>query len=86
MYSMSAQYDAIAEQYRRTKASPLRTFIEAHTFLKLIGRVDGKRVLDLACGDGFYSRRLKELGAARVVGLDISRQMIELALAQERPG
>ena len=81
---MSAQYDAIAEQYRRTKASPLRTYIEAHTFLTLIGPVAGKRILDLACGEGFYTRRLKELGAAHVVGVDISRQMIELAAAEER--
>lgn len=83
MVSMSAQYDAIAEQYRRTKESPLRTYIEAHTFLNMIGTVAGKRVLDLACGEGFYTRRLKKLGAARVVGVDISRQMIDLAMARE---
>jgi len=81
---MSAQYDAIAEKYQRTKESPLRTFVEAHTFLSLIGDLRGKRVLDLACGEGFYTRKLKQLGAARVVGVDISAQMIALAKEQER--
>ncbi len=81
---MTSQYDAIAEQYRRSKSSPLRTCIEAHTFLKLIGDIRGKRVLDLACGEGFYSRRLKTLGAVSVVGVDISAAMIRLAEQQER--
>jgi ubiquinone/menaquinone biosynthesis C-methylase UbiE len=79
----ASQYDAIAEQYRRTKSSPLRSYIEAYTFLNLIGNVSGKRVLDLACGEGFYSRRLKTLGAASVVGVDISAGMIRLAKQQE---
>jgi len=78
------QYDAIAEQYRRSKSSPVRTYIEVYTFLRLVGDVRGLRVLDLACGEGFYSRRLKALGAASVVGVDISAGMIRLAEQQER--
>ncbi|NND36230.1 MAG: class I SAM-dependent methyltransferase [Gammaproteobacteria bacterium] len=79
----NAQYDSIAEQYRRSKSSPIRHFIEEYTFMELVGDVRGKRVLDLACGEGFYSRRLKTAGAASVLGVDISREMIELARAQE---
>jgi len=79
-----SQYDAIAEQYRRSKSSPLRSYVEAYTFLNLVGDVRGKRVLDLACGEGFYSRRLKTLGAKSVVGVDISSEMIHLAEQQER--
>ncbi|WP_437751213.1 class I SAM-dependent methyltransferase [Sorangium sp. So ce1389] len=29
-------------------------------------------MLDLACGTGFYSRLVKSLGAAEVVGVDVS--------------
>ena len=29
-------------------------------------------VLDLACGDGFYTRLLKEAGARELTGVDIS--------------
>ncbi|MFQ5634697.1 MAG: class I SAM-dependent methyltransferase [Gammaproteobacteria bacterium] len=81
---MNAQYDAIAEQYRRSKESPLRRYVEAFTFAALVGDVRGKQVLDLACGEGFYSRRLKAAGAARVVGVDVSGEMIDLAREQER--
>lgn len=81
---MNAQYDAIAEQYRRSKHSPLRKYVEAHTFMELVGDVRGKRILDLACGEGFYSRRLQAAGAARVVGVDVSGEMIALAMERER--
>jgi ubiquinone/menaquinone biosynthesis C-methylase UbiE len=40
-------------------------------------------VLDLACGEGFYTRRIKQRDAARVVGVDVSQPMIELARAEE---
>jgi SAM-dependent methyltransferase len=81
---MSAQYDGIAEQYRRSRESPLRADIEGFKFLGLVGDVRGKNILDLACGEGFYTRRFKELGASRVVGVDISPAMIALAEEQER--
>jgi SAM-dependent methyltransferase len=81
---MSAQYDDIAEQYRQTTASPLRRFIESYTLLRLVGDVRGRSVLDLGCGEGFFSRRFIQLGARRVVGVDISPAMIELARSRER--
>lgn len=34
--------------------------------------IEGKKVLDLACGDGYYSRYAKDIGANTVVGVDIS--------------
>jgi toxoflavin synthase len=48
------------------------------------GALDGQRVLDLACGDGFYTRLLKQHGAAQVIGVDISPEMIRLAHQQEQ--
>jgi len=82
-----AQYDDIASQYSEGKQSPLRRYVEAHTLFQLAGDVQGLRVLDLACGDGIYSRRLKQAGAARVVGVDISQGMIDIAagLEQQEP-
>lgn len=81
---MNAQYDGIAEQYARTRHSPLRRWVEQPSFLGLVGDVRGLRVLDLACGEGCYTRALKEAGAAEVVGVDISPAMIALAMQSEQ--
>jgi len=79
---MATQYDAIAERYRDSKDSLLRRHIERPTFLALAGEVRGLRVLDLACGDGHYTRELARRGAS-VVGVDISPEMIRLARENE---
>ena len=50
----------------------------------MVGALDGQRVLDLACGFGFYTHLLKQRGAAQVVGVDISPEMIRLARQQEQ--
>ena len=80
---MGTDYDLIAEQYKRSKQSPWRTYIERYTLLEMLGDVRGKSILDLACGDGYYSRIFKSCGARRVVGVDLSSKMIDLALANE---
>ena len=74
-----ALYDSIALQYQKINKSPCRLYGEAYTYLNLIGDVAGKSILDLACGEGFFTRLLKQNGAARLVGVDISSEMIELA-------
>jgi ubiquinone/menaquinone biosynthesis C-methylase UbiE len=76
---MSAQYDAIAREYQATKESPLRQYVEAFSFFNMLGDVQGQEVLDLACGEGFYTRLIAAAGARRVVGVDISAAMISLA-------
>jgi SAM-dependent methyltransferase len=51
--------------------------------LEFIGDVDGKRVLDAGCGEGYNTRLLAGRGA-RMVGVDISPRMIEFARQEER--
>ena len=79
-----AEYDAIADAYRESKQHGFREVIEAHTLRELWGDVTGLRVVDLACGEGFHTRRLKQAGAASVLGVDLSGEMIALAEAEER--
>ena len=80
---MSTSYDQIAKEYQASKLLPWRTHIERYTLLKLTRGVAGMQVLDLACGEGYYTRLLRRLGAGPVTGVDLSQGMIDLARAQE---
>src|SRR4051812_27879670 len=80
---MTTNYDPIAELYRRAKQQPWRAHIEAFTLMALIGDPAGKAVIDIACGEGFYSRMIRERGASKVTGVDLSEKMIELAQVSE---
>lgn len=80
---MPTDYNAIADQYKRSKLTPWRRYIEQYTYFEILGDVTGLSLLDLACGEGFYSRLLRLHGAARVVGMDMSERMIALARATE---
>jgi len=80
---MTTDYDPIAEQYKRSKQQPWRAHIEAHTFMGLLGDLSGMSVVDIACGEGFYSRMIRQRGAAEVIGVDLSVGMIELARKAE---
>jgi toxoflavin synthase len=80
---MTTNYDPIAEQYKRAKQQPWRVHVEAFTLLTLIGDPAGKAVIDIACGEGFYTRVIRRRGAAKVTGVDLSEKMIELARASE---
>jgi SAM-dependent methyltransferase len=79
-----AAYDAIAKDYQRTKASPVRSAVETWTLSQLLGDCRGLSILDAGCGDGFHARRLMAAGAARVAGIDVSPAMIDLAREQEQ--
>ena len=79
-----AEYDTIAREYGASKRLAFREYVEGYTLFELLGDVEGKTVLDLACGEGFYTRLLSQAGARLVTGVDISAAMIELAEAEER--
>ena len=49
---------------------------EQHAMLEAWPDVDGRRVLDLACGSGRYSRLLLEAKAATVISLDFCMPML----------
>ncbi|CAL9358570.1 class I SAM-dependent methyltransferase [Streptomyces albus] len=78
-----AQYDRIGGTYDAAKRLPLARFVERPSVLRLMGDMTGLRVLDLACGSGVYSRAARRLGAERVVGVDISAEMVKVAAEQE---
>ncbi|KAL6239632.1 hypothetical protein BDW75DRAFT_197898 [Aspergillus navahoensis] len=75
---MSLQYDKIGGHYNSVKTLPL-DLVQTANAVAQIGNIEGLSVLDLACGSGYYARKAIDLGASRVVGLDISPAMIEAA-------
>lgn len=77
--SAQQQYDEIGEAYEGFKALPLEQYVVVPSFLALVGDVSGRSVLDLASGTGFYSREFRRRGAAEVLGIDISGEMIAVA-------
>ena len=77
-------YDEIAQQWVGAKTIPYIEYILTPSLFNMICAVEGKKILDLACGEGADSRRLKKLGAADVLGVDISHEMIRLAEQAER--
>ncbi|MEV7025925.1 class I SAM-dependent methyltransferase [Kitasatospora sp. NPDC093558] len=76
-------YDEIGEAFEGFKTLPLTRYGEVPGFLALVGDVTGKSILDLASGTGFYSREFKRRGASRVLGVDISSEMVGAARALE---
>ncbi len=48
--------------------------------------VAGQRVLDIGCGDGASSLRLLQMGAAFVLGIDVSQSAISRAQHHAQPG
>lgn len=53
-------------------------FLVTPATIKLLGNVRGKRVLDLGCGTGIISLKLRKKGA-KVSGIDLSPEMLKIA-------
>ncbi len=73
------------ETWRASSLGRVTDALEEACLLDLIGPVDGRRVLDLGCGDGALASALAERGAL-VVGLDANRSALEVAAGRSGPG
>lgn len=62
-------YDGFTRAHDRFTAT-------GRALVALAGELRGRTVLDLACGTGVVTRELLRAGAAQVVGVDISPQML----------
>ena len=78
---MSTQYDQIGALYNDMKALPAAKLERANVYAAIAPHIKGARVLDLACGTGYYTRYLFEWGAHEVIGYDISPEMVKGARA-----
>ncbi|GAA0626572.1 class I SAM-dependent methyltransferase [Kribbella sandramycini] len=71
-------YATLANRYDRWNLSIAGQFQQA-AVLAEVGDLSGRTVLDVGCGTGFYSRLFAAQGAERVVGVDLSAEMIAVA-------
>ncbi len=69
-----SRYTSLGDLNREWVIDPL--------LLSWLGKVSGLRVLDAGCGEGYLSRILARQGA-KVVGVDLSSKLIEVAKRQE---
>jgi len=60
-----------------------REHLNNPAFLKLVGNLKGKNVLDAGCGEGYNTRIFAQMGA-KMTGVDISPRLIEHAREQEK--
>lgn len=76
-------YATLAGRYDQWNLSVAGRF-QQDVVLAEVGGLAGRTVLDVGCGTGFYSRLWAAQGADRVVGVDLSEEMI--AIAESVPG
>ena len=76
----------MAEDYAKNKFMPCRRVFEIENILRECGIQGNEDICDLACGEGFYTRKFRALTKGKVCGLDISEGMIELAKKQPCEG
>lgn len=82
---MSDQYgaDVVAIYDQSFTLVPLRQYVELPSVYQILGDVTGLSVLDLACGTGYYAKELRRRGATRVMGVDLSEDMIRATRSRE---
>ena len=82
---MNTDYDEIFFEYKNvTSELAIMKYTEEFTLLGLLGDVREQIVLDLACGEGRFARKIMQGGARRLVGVDMSEKMVELAINADR--
>ena len=81
--STSEQYDRSAASWERTEPILLSDYTARPFLIEWCMPVRGLSVLDLGCGEGYVARQLRQRGASRVMGVDVSEQMIRIAEEQE---
>ena len=75
--------DNFASEYKSSRQLHFRSYTRMVFPYQILGPMEGLSILDLACRDGIQTRRLMESGAEKVLGVDLSAEMISLALEEE---
>jgi 2-polyprenyl-3-methyl-5-hydroxy-6-metoxy-1,4-benzoquinol methylase len=81
--STEALYNSNASSWVRDEPISLSDFTARPAILSMCEPIEGLKILDLGCGEGYCSRELRRRGASSVRGIDLSQKMIEAACAKE---
>jgi ubiquinone/menaquinone biosynthesis C-methylase UbiE len=83
MTKKDTSWDKVAKWYGEylEGEDTFQTQVIAPNLLRVVGPKPDMRILDLACGQGFFAREFAKLGA-QVVGADLSAELIEAARKQ----
>lgn len=80
---MQDQYKNISVAYQQARRMPMTYFLEVPSVIRQVGDLSNRTLIDFACGEGFFTRMFRNLGASTVIGTDLSPDMIRLAQQQE---
>lgn len=75
----SEEYDNIASKYQEATEREFRKFTLEPMLTKYLGNLSGQSVLDLACGEGYSARLIRDKGASDITAIDVSKKEIEMA-------
>ncbi len=77
--SVAPWYDLLLE----TDANSFQEKVILPNLMRLMSPAKGEKILDIACGQGFFSRALSSTGA-QVTGTDLSKDLIEIAKSRSQ--
>jgi SAM-dependent methyltransferase len=84
--AVAAAWNRNAEQWTRDVQAGFDLYRELYTwpaFVRFMPPVDGRKIIDLGCGEGSNTRRFAGLGGS-MTGVDLSAEMIRRAREAER--
>lgn len=87
--TLKQQYDEVQIDGRYEEGMARMSLYHRHcqdpVIFQALGNIRDKALIDLACGDGFYTRKFRtECGASPVIGVDLSPKAIERARVIEQ--
>ena len=74
----NTQYEKVVATYDSILGTAVRR-CDTVNMLHSVGSIEGKSVLDLSTGTGYFARTLSKKGAKHVVGVDVSQSMLDTA-------